>query len=221
MVPATNWRWTQYLTIIFAVAAFLFAVGMPETYGREIPRRRNRYRGLAPLNQPPAESGVTIAQMFRITVLTPLRMLVTEPIVILCSFYLGLNFAVVFQWFITVPVVLSSVYKFTPQNIGLAFTTAIAGASLAAITSIVIELGFYRKFVMAEGKPMPRIEYRLIPAMIGGFLQVASLFWIGWTASPNFHWASPVLGTMVYVWGNVLVLVSNLEPQERHGEPRS
>jgi MFS transporter, DHA1 family, multidrug resistance protein len=210
VVQATNWRWSQYLTIIFALAAFLFAVGMPETYGREIPRRRNRYRGLPPPHQPPAESGVTLAQMARITVISPLAMLVSEPLVIMCTIYLGLNFAVVFQWFITVPVVLSSVYKFTPQQVGLAFTSAIAGVLLAAVTSIMIELGMYRKFVMLKGLPMPRIEYRLIPAMIGGILQVVSLFWIGFTASPKFSWASPVLGTMVYVWGNALVLVCRL-----------
>ena len=35
-----GWRWTQWMTLILTVGAYLFATGMPETYPREIQRVR-------------------------------------------------------------------------------------------------------------------------------------------------------------------------------------
>ncbi|OCK86071.1 MFS general substrate transporter [Lepidopterella palustris CBS 459.81] len=204
VVTAKGWRWLEWTTLMITLVVLVFGIGIPETYGREIPRRRNRRRGLAPPHQSPAESGVTFGQMFQVTVLTPLRMLVTEPVVIMTSLYLGFNFALVFQWFITVPVVLEGVYGFTRAQAGVAFTSAIGGAVLAAITTIVIEQVQYRRGMKAA----LRIEERLIPAMIGGTFMTASLFWVGWTASPKIHWISPVLGTALYVWGSLLVVIS-------------
>lgn len=179
IVTAFGWRWTQYLSCIVIAAAFLFAIGMPETYQREIPRRRARLTG-KPFHQEPAQSGVTISQMFRVTVLDPIRMVFTEPIVALASAMLIFNFAVVFQWFITVPVVLSSVYGFSLQRVGLAFTTAIAGAVLAAVCNIAIEQVSTGMLMKKRGMAIAQyLEYRLVPAMIGQFLVTAALFWIG------------------------------------------
>jgi hypothetical protein len=152
---------------------------MPETYQREIPRRRARRAG-KPFHQEPAQSGVTISQMFRVIALDPMRMIFTEPIVALASTMLIFNFAVVFQWFITVPVVLSSVYGFNLERAGLAFTTAIAGAVLAAVCNIAIEQVSTGMLMKNRGMTMAQcLEYRLVPAMLGQFLVTAALFWIG------------------------------------------
>jgi hypothetical protein len=190
---------------MIALAAYLFGIGIPETYQREIPRRRAKRRGLS-FRESPAQSGVTIPEMFQITVITPLKMLVTEPVVMLISFELCFSWGVLFSWFITVPVVLQSVYGFSLQQAGLAFIAAVVGSILAAAMTILIEQFIYRKAHYG----MIAIEYRLIPAMIGGCFILASLFWIGWTATPTIHWASPVVGTMLYVWGNLSILVSYL-----------
>jgi DHA1 family multidrug resistance protein-like MFS transporter len=185
---------------------FFLALGMPETYGREIPRRRNKNRGLAPPPQAPAESGVTLPQMATITILNPLKQLILEPIVLMISFCLALNWAVTFQWFITVPIVLQTVYGFSPQRAGLGFISAIGGASLAALCTIVTEQAIYRSYKSTG--PMP-IEKRLVPAMYGSVLMTASLFWVGWTADPKIHYLAPIFGTAVFVWGGLLVLVSS------------
>ncbi|OCL13664.1 MFS general substrate transporter [Glonium stellatum] len=207
VVAAKGWRWTQWVTLMITLVVFMFGVGISESYGREIPRRRNRRRGLAPPHQPPAESGVTLRQMARITILNPLNMMFTEPVVILITLYLGFNFAVVFQWFITVPVVLESVYGFTRQQAGLAFIAAVVGSVLAAITTILIEQLIYRR-TPKDRRATLAIEYRLIPAMFGGIFITTSLFWVGWTAKPTVRWPSPVLGTMLYVWGSLSLVIS-------------
>ena len=193
---------------MLALAVYLLGIGVPETYGREILRSRARRRGLAPPNLTKALSGVTFAEMARVTFFTPLKMLIAEPVVMLITLYLGLNFAVIFQFFITVPIVLNVVAGFTVQQAGLAFNAAIGGAVIAAMTSILIDRIAFPRAVKNGHNGMASIEYRLIPAMFGGFGLFASLFWIGFTAKPTISYISPVLGTGLYVWGNLSVLVS-------------
>ncbi|KAJ3006921.1 hypothetical protein HKX48_009409 [Thoreauomyces humboldtii] len=206
LVDAGNWRWCQWVTLAVSIGSMLFGYAIPETYAREILRRRLRCRGLE-VRIPPALSGVTIRQMVQTTLFNPLRQLLTEPIVVLITLYLAYNFAVVFSFFISVPVVLSATYGFGVVHIGWAFTAAAAGALLAMVTSILIEKAtpiMRRSSQTAQG--LPSIECRLIPAMVGSILVPGSLFLIAWTASPHIDSAAPVIGTLFYVWGNAMVL---------------
>ncbi|KAK5077445.1 hypothetical protein LTR70_009719 [Exophiala xenobiotica] len=207
---STSWRWTQYASLMVALASFLLGIGMPETYPREIVRTRARRAG-RPHNLAAAQSGVTIPQMAQITILTPMVMFVSEPIVIMSTLYVSFLFGTIFQWFISVPAVLGLVYGFTVQQASLAFTSAIAGSLFAATTASLIEklvIHFAARKRLSRTPEMLDIEYRLIPAMLGGVLMTASFFWIGWTAAPSVHYLSPILGTWIYVWGNMLTLIS-------------
>ncbi|KAI4131723.1 MAG: hypothetical protein LQ347_002860 [Umbilicaria vellea] len=208
LVAAKGWRWTQWVTLMLALAAYLLGLGMPETYQRSIMRQRAVRLGLPPVKLAKAGSGETFREMLQVTLFTPLKMLVTEPIVIGTSLYLGFNFAVVFSFFISVPVVLGATYAFDIQKVGLAFIAAIVGALLACFTSSLIDRLTTPRLLKRRPDSMIDLEHRLYPAMFGGFGILISLFWIGWTASPKFRWASPVLGTFLYVWGNVSVLNS-------------
>ena len=202
-----SWRWTQWITLIFALGALLLSVSMPETYGREILRRRHK-RNNTGVKLPAAQSGVTFAQMSNITFFTPIRMLVTEPIVVILSLHVGFIFAVIFQFFISIPAVLSLTYNFTVYQAGIAFTAAIVGALLAAVTATIIDkLTFAR---VAKNKPtaVVPIELRMIPGVFGSVLTTASLFWIAWSASPKIHFLVPIFGTLVFIWGCALVLTS-------------
>ena len=194
-----------------ALAAFLVGIGMPETYNRSLLRRRAARLGLTPPKLLAAQSGVTLADMCHVTFFAPLKMLITEPIVTLLSVYLAFNFAVLFQWFIAVPAVLHLVYGFSVQQAGLAFIAAILGSTLAAVTSILVDKLTYSRMSKKHSDGIIPIEYRLFSAMIGGFFITASLFWIGWTAKPEISFASPIVGTVFYVWGSMLTLVSRDE----------
>lgn len=194
---------------MLALATYLLGIGIPETYPREIMRSRAKRLGM-PLRLQPAQSGVTLGDMFQVTVLSPLQQLATEPIVIGICLYLSFNFGVLFEFFVAIPVVLSATYMFDIQQVGLAFIAAIGGSLLAALTSSIIEKFTSPKCSGKNSNDMMDIEYRLIPAMAGGIGITGSLFWIAWTASPTTSWASPVFGTLLYVWGNMSVLISGI-----------
>ena len=177
-----GWRWTQYSSAILCVIALLFGIGMSESYQREIPRRQAKRQGRT-LHQEPALSGVTFGEMFRITVLDPIRMNFTDSVSMMCTFILIFNFAVVMQFIITVPVALGTPPPngagFTPFQVGQAFTTVVAGAGLAALCVIMIEQVTLPMRLKKGISESASIEYRLIPTMIATILVTASLFWIG------------------------------------------
>ena len=177
-----GWRWTQYISAIVCAVVLIFGVGISETYQREIPRRQAKLQGRT-IQQEPALSGVTLGEMFRITVLDPIRQVFTDPVVMLSTFFLIFNFAVVMQWFITVPVALGSPPPagpgFSVPQVGLAFTTAIAGAGVAALLVIMTDQVLSGMLAKRDMPAFATIEYRLVPAMIGPIRVTASLFWIG------------------------------------------
>lgn len=188
------------------LATFLVGIGMEETYAREIVRTRAKRAG-RPHNLPKAQSGVTLFEMTKVTVIDPLIMLVSEPIVIMSSLLLGANFGFLFQWFISVPVALESTYGFTVQRVGLAFISALIGTLCALVMTVVLDMFSYTHGVNKKMGMMPNIEYRLYPAMIGAPLMMAALFWVANTAKPSVNYIVPIAGTAVYVWGSMSVLI--------------
>ena len=208
LVQNLNWRWTQYTPLIMYLLVILFATGMPETYGRQI-IRTIAHRANKPHNLPLALSGVTIRQMATLTIWHPLLMLVSDPITILFTLQVMLVFGTVFQWFIAVPTVLHLAYNFTPGQSGLAFISAIGAIPFAIATCSIIEALVYPTTLRRAGGDISKIdlEYRLLPAFLGGALQSAALFWIGWTAGVSPHAAVPIVGTWMFVWGNLVILI--------------
>lgn len=160
-----------------------------------------------PLKLMDAQSGVTLQDMSIVTFVVPLKMLVSEPIVICLSLEVGFIFAVTFQWFIAIPAVLETTYNFTVQQVGIAFSAAILGASLSTAMSTIIDISVPHWCTKNRDGTIPE-EYRMLPAMIGGPLVMTSLFWIAWTASPSIHYLSPIFGTAVYIWGAQSIIVS-------------
>ncbi|KIW81321.1 hypothetical protein Z517_04346 [Fonsecaea pedrosoi CBS 271.37] len=210
IVPSTSWRWTAYVSLMVCLAAYLIGIGAPETYAREIVRTRARRVG-RPHDLPPAQSGTTLRRMAQLTVVDPLIMIFTEPIVIMTTLYVSFVFGTTFQWFIAVPAALNLTYGFGIRSSGLAFISAVVGALLAAGTATVIEQ-FLILLKMRQCKDQEmvqmEIEYRLVPAMVGGVLMTGAFFWVGYTTVPSINHFLPIVGTGIYVWGSMMILIS-------------
>jgi len=207
IIPPQSWRYTQYVTALFFAGALLFGFGMPETFPRQLAKvQAKRLKKL--IDQGPILSGDTLGDIIGVTLVTPIIMLVSEPLVMFITIFLGLNFGVIFGSFIFIPMVMKGVYGFHSEEVALVFNSPIIGAGLAAITSILIDkVAAKRELNQHHGK-IVNIEYRLWPAIIGAFGVTISMFWIGFTASPNISPLSPIAGTVLYVWGNLSILVS-------------
>ncbi|KAK8022604.1 hypothetical protein PG993_013371 [Apiospora rasikravindrae] len=155
---------TALLYASFTLAALFF---VPETSVRKILKQQMDEVDEMDRWWRPAVFWATTVELVRGGVLQPLRMLVRDPIVIVCSLYLALNYAIVFQFFISGPILLKDKYGFTFGQTSLAFLGMIIGAMISLTSNISVDLlSAWKGPRDAFGKP--RTENRLLPALTGG-----------------------------------------------------
>jgi MFS family permease len=213
-----GWRWTQYVILMVGCFSWLFALPQHETYKKAILVARAKRLGLPPpkANLPPGFARIKVLLM--ITVFRPATMLATESIVSYLSIYTAFNFSVLFAFFAAFPLVFQSpypeiqVYHFTRGESGLVFIGIGLGCGLATALFILIDrLTYQRKHALRQAandnNPLPP-EERLQSAKVGAFLLPVGLFWFAWSARSSVHWISPVLATVAFGMGNLLVFCS-------------
>lgn len=213
-----GWRWTQWLIVFWGVVVYTLTLFGSETYSRIILQARAKRLSIPgpPDKLPPGMSKTRFILV--VTLLRPSRMLVTESIVISFSIYTAFNFSVLFAFFVAFPIVFRSpypevqVYHFDTGQGGLVFFGLGLGCLVATIIFIVMDRRIYRRKTLAlrargDYSHLPP-EERLYPAMVGSFLLPVGLFWFAWTARSDVHWISPVLATIPFGIGSVLVFCS-------------
>ena len=76
-----GWRWTQWLILFWGVLAYGISLPMRETYKKIILKRRAAKLGLSPPPNPLPPGISKIRFILIVTLMRPMRMLVTESIV--------------------------------------------------------------------------------------------------------------------------------------------
>ncbi|KAG9230343.1 major facilitator superfamily domain-containing protein [Amylocarpus encephaloides] len=167
-----GWEWSQYSLAIIIIATYLPVFFLGETY------LKVQEAAAAAAPKPPA-STLLLGVVF-ITLLRPVKMLLTEPIVGFLSLYVAFNFAVIFTFFNSVPYVFGSVYHFDRGNTGLVFLSVGLGCTLAVPTIIGLDRMFYQKewaLSVRDGKPgVVAPEHRLHGAILGALGLPVGLF---------------------------------------------
>ncbi|KAL2404696.1 Polyamine transporter 4 [Exophiala dermatitidis] len=227
-----GWRWTQWLTLFWGALSYAVTIPQKETYKKIILQRRAKKLGLPPAPSPLPPGMSPIKFLLIVTLLRPLRMLGTESIVAFTSIYTAFNFSVLFGFFAAFPLVFESfypeiqVYHFNEGESGLVFLGIGLGVVLGTLAFIGFDLFIYRKkmrSLMQNGQAgagagagavgefvqLPP-EKRLYAAMVGSFMLPIGLFWFAWSARPSVHWIVPVLATIPFGMGNMLVFCSGV-----------
>ncbi|KAH8800492.1 major facilitator superfamily domain-containing protein [Xylogone sp. PMI_703] len=223
VVEKKGWRWLEWVMLFLILITWLYSLPLQESYKHTILEKRRKRHGLA--ETPSSSSRLVRLRTFMTTVLfRPIMMLLTEPIVAFFSLYVAVDFGVLYIFLASFPLVYSRVYHFNSGEIGLTFLPILVGCILAACTSLLCDKFLYQKQLLAlraanessnseSDEPVKKHvepEHRLYPAMIGSIGLPAGLFWFGWTARPGVHWASPVVATMLFSFGNLCVFVSSM-----------
>ncbi|KAG4031723.1 hypothetical protein MFRU_008g00850 [Monilinia fructicola] len=198
-----SWRWTQWTLIFFSIFAFLPLLLTSETLHSRILKRRAK--SLDQLLPPSPPLAAKIHLLLTVTLLRPIHMLFTEPIVAFLSLYVAFNFSVLFSFFAAFPFVFETVYSFDTEQSGLVF--------LAILTVLLCDRYLYQPLVeRSHDKGNSGIvapEYRLYPAMLGSFGLQVGLFWFAWSAREGVHWIVPVIGAVPFAWGNLSVFIAS------------
>lgn len=211
LVQNASWRWTMWVPVIVAVVFYVPLLFMRETYKKIILRRRAVRSGLADTGSQRTSASRQIRYFFKVLISRPLHMLFTEPIVTLVSLYNGLVFGILFTFVISIPWIFEHYYGLGHAGQSLTYLGIALGSLLACCPFVAIDRLYYQPRLLewqrSRSEPLPP-EHRLIAAMVGSFLQPASLLIAGWTAQYRIHWIVPVLFQGLTMLSSMLVYAS-------------
>ncbi|XXH05365.1 FAD-dependent urate hydroxylase [Hypoxylon texense] len=201
-----SWRWTAWTTLIIVGAlSFIGTFTVRETSSRMILRHkasrlRFETRNWA-LHSQSEETRVDFHDILHRYLTKPIRMFVTEPILIIITLYLTLVYGTLYLSFQAFPIAFQQ--RGWPVTISsLPFIAVILGILSAWTACSVFSLTWYKeRSLRTKGPAMP--EWRLPPMILGGLLLPPSLLWFAW--SGNVHWISQVLA--MYFIGLTLMLI--------------
>lgn len=184
MNSSLGWRWTEYITAILGFTAFGFnLLFLKESYPpmilvekAEELRRRTKNWGIHAKQE---EIEVDLRELLQKNFSRPLRMLFTEPIVLLLSLYMAFIYGLLYLFLTAYPLVFQGVHGFNEGVGGLPFIATIIGELIAGVVIVIRQPGYNRKLTANGGFPIP--EWRTPEIIAGGISFAIGLFWFGWT----------------------------------------
>lgn len=141
-------------------------------------------------------------QLFLRAISRPTKLLLLSPIVfllsLLCAFVLGLLFIL----FTTFPAVFEQQYHFSAGVSGLSYL----GVGIGMAVSLVAFANVSDRIQKNAGDAATP-EGRLKPMMWVMPAVPIGIFWYGWAAEKQTHWIVPIIGTFVFGFGLLWVIL--------------
>ncbi|CAO1613765.1 unnamed protein product [Parajaminaea phylloscopi] len=210
IVYNTSWRWVWYTTIIWtAVELALCVLFVPETYAPKILMTRARQLRKETGNEAlytVQEKKLSESSFTKIMTTTLSRvpvLLATEPMLLILCIWSALLLGILYLLFEAFPIVFTEGHGFKIWQTGLAFLGQAVGNILALLTMPLWARRYKRAAEAHGGKAPP--EARLPMTMVGAFCTVIGLFIFAFTSYPHVHWIAPILGTLPFGAGVLLI----------------
>jgi DHA1 family multidrug resistance protein-like MFS transporter len=139
----------------------------------------------------------------------PMRLLVTEPIVLLLSIYLAFIYGLLYLFLTAYPIVFQEIHGFSGGVGGLPYFGMIIGMLCAGVYIVLTQPSYNRKLAANNGIPVP--EWRLPPVIVGGISFACGLFWFGWSGyKKDIHWILPTLSGLLSGFGLLSIFLQSL-----------
>lgn len=209
-----GWRWTEYIVAIMGFTAFCFnLIFLEETYPPEILvakaselRRRTKNWGIHAKQE---EIEIDFRELMQKNFSRPLRMLVSEPIVLFLSIYMAFIYGLLYLFLTAYPLVFQGVHHMNLGVGGLPFFGMIVGQLCAGAMIFIRQPGYNKKLTANNNVPIP--EWRLPEVIIGGACFAVGIFWFGWTGyKESIHWIVPTLSGLLIGFGLLSIFLQSL-----------
>ncbi|TAQ84589.1 hypothetical protein B7494_g7091 [Chlorociboria aeruginascens] len=209
-----GWRWTEWLASIMGfVAFFLDLFFLEETYPPVILiskaaelRRRTKNWGIHAKQE---EIEIDFRELVTKNFSRPIRLLVTEPIVLLLSIYMAFIYGLLYLFLTAYPIVFQQIHGMNGGVSGLTYFGMITGMLIAGLYIVLTQPSYNRKLAANNGIPVP--EWRLPPVIIGGCSFAGGLFWFGWSGyRADIHWIVPTLSGLLTGFGLLSIFLQSL-----------
>jgi DHA1 family multidrug resistance protein-like MFS transporter len=209
-----GWRWTEYIAAIMGFLAFgLDLIFLEETYppvvlvqkAAEL-RRRTKNWGIHAKQE---EIEVDFRELVTKNFSRPLRILVTEPIVLLLSIYMAFIYGLLYLFLTAYPIVFQGIHRMNPGVGGLPFFGMILGMLTAGMIIVLLQPSYNRKLAANNDIPIP--EWRLPPVIAGGVSFALGLFWFSWSGyRSDVHWIVPTMSGLLTGFGLLSIFLQSL-----------
>ncbi|KAK7193714.1 hypothetical protein DPSP01_000270 [Paraphaeosphaeria sporulosa] len=209
-----GWRWTEYIVAIMGFTAFtLNILFLEESYPPEILvkkaselRRRTKNWGIHAKQE---EIEIDFKELMQKNFSRPIRMLVSEPIVLLLSIYMAFIYGLLYLFLTAYPLVFQGVHHMNLGVGGLPFFGMITGQLLAGTLIFIRQPGYQKKLAANNNMPIP--EWRLPEVIAGGVCFAIGIFWFGWTGyKESIHWIVPTLSGVLIGFGLLSIFLQAL-----------
>lgn len=210
-MSGAGWRWNIYLPgLMGALATILNVFFLTETYppvvlvdkAAEL-RRRTKNWGIHAKQE---EIEVDFGELVTKNLSRPIRLLITEPVVLLLTIYMSFIYGLLYLFLTAYPLVFQGVHGFNLGVGGLPFFGIMVGIFLVAGYIIWDSRNYNKKLAANGGIPIP--EWRLPPVIIGGVLFSLGLFWFGWTGyTKSIPWIVPTLSGLFTGFGLLAIFI--------------
>ncbi|KDQ54292.1 hypothetical protein JAAARDRAFT_38450 [Jaapia argillacea MUCL 33604] len=207
-----GYQWVFYMMAIFAgcMACLQIAI-VPETYAPYLLEQaaliKSKETGQVYVSKYLAgKAKQTLTQKLKVTLHRPFILLFMEPIVLLVSIYMAIIYGTLYLEFTAFPIVFQEERGWKPGVGGLAFI----GIGVGMLIGVGLNFWFNARYVRqahAHGGVAPP-EARLEMTMLGGIMLPIGLFWFAWTTYPSIPWIVPILATVPFGCGMVLLFLS-------------
>jgi multidrug resistance protein len=197
-----------WVNLAFAGLMLILMGSIRETYAPIILKRRAK-KLRKEHNNPniiteQEKTKLTLREIIHTSLLRPISMILTEPVLDLMCMYIVLIYAVLYAFFGAYPVIFTQLYGYNEGQIGLMFIPILIGVGFALVVTPTIEKQFKR--VVARREPTP--EDRLIGALIGAPFIPIALFILGATSYKHIIWVGPASAGIAFGFGMVLCYYS-------------
>ncbi|KAI9700478.1 MAG: hypothetical protein M1820_006777 [Bogoriella megaspora] len=209
-----GWRWTQYITAFMGFFSCILAtLFQKESYPPVIlVEKASELRRLTKnwgIHAKQEEVEVDLVELVKKNVSRPLRILFTEPIVLLITIYMAFLYGLLYLFLTAYAIVFQQVHGFSPGVAGLPYFGFITGELIGFICVVLMNPGYIRKLEANHNVPVP--EWRLPLVMAGGISFTIGLFWFGWTGYlRSIHWIVPTLSGLASGFGIFTVFLQLL-----------
>ncbi|KAL4786423.1 major facilitator superfamily domain-containing protein [Aspergillus varians] len=197
-----------WVNLAFAGLMVILMGAIPETYAPVILKRRaarlRKETGNPDIMTEQEKTKLTLMEIVRTSLIRPITMIMTEPVLDLMCMYIVLIYAMLYAFFFAYPVIFGELHGYNDGQIGLMFIPILIGAFFALLTTPIIENQFKR--VCHGREPTP--EDRLIGALLGAPFIPIALFILGATSFKHIIWVGPASSGIAFGYGMVLCYYS-------------
>jgi Major Facilitator Superfamily. len=190
-----GWRWTLYIPAILSL--FIGAISLlflRETFAPVIlmdkAYRLRRQTGNWGIHAKQEKIEVGFKELMEKYFTRPLRLLVTEPIILFVSMYMSFIYGIVYALLEAYPYVFEEIYGMKPGISGLPFIGLIVGQVLGCSLMLSQHGTYIKRLAENKGESVP--EWRLRPTILGAPIFTIGIFW------QVFHSIVSTIGFLTY-----------------------